>query len=86
MRTYIDVTFHGEGVDPISIVKDLEKIGLKPIRGKHDFYFDWTSDEDFRKKIMELYETLKGKRISYRLNTVSDEELISDANFVLSYR
>jgi hypothetical protein len=35
---------------------------------------------------MELYETFKGKKISYRLNTVSDEELISDANFVLSYR
>ena len=86
MRTYVDVTFNSDGVDPIEIVKDFEKLGLRPIRGVHDFCFDWSSDEDFRKKIKEIHEAMKGKIIQYRLNTVTEEELISDANFVLSYR
>jgi len=86
MRTYVDVTFNSDGINPIDIVKEFDKLSLKPVRGVHDFYFDWSSDEEFRKKILELHETLKGKNIFYRLHTVTEEELISDANFVLSYR
>lgn len=86
MRTYIDVTFHGDGVDPLSIAKDMETLGLKPIRGEHDFYFDWTTDEEFRKMVMKIHEIFKGKKISYRLKTLTEEELIAEANFVISYR
>lgn len=86
MRTYVDVTFNSDGINPIDIVKEFDKLGLKPVRGTHDFYFDWSSDEEFRKKVVEIHEMLKDKGIFYRLHTVTEEELISDANFVLSYR
>jgi hypothetical protein len=36
--------------------------------------------------VMKIHEIFKGKKISYRLKTLTEEELIAEANFVISYR
>lgn len=86
MRTYIDMSFTGDGTGPLEIVSHLESLDIKPVRGIHDFYFDWKTDEEFQKKVTALHEALKGMNVRYRLHTVTEDEMIAEANFVMTYR
>ncbi|MEM2869503.1 MAG: hypothetical protein QW379_03660 [Thermoplasmata archaeon] len=69
MRTYIDVTINPNSAGPSEVVHAMMKLGIKPIFGAHDFYIDWTTEEEFKSKFKEVHRVLQSLNISYRLQT-----------------
>lgn len=71
MKTYIDIYLSSEGASLKKLLAALKKIGLEPISGSHDFVIDWENEKEFLQKMEKVYKALKGKRVTYRLETVT---------------
>jgi len=69
MRTYIDITVNPNSAGPSEVVHAMLKLGISPIFGPHDFYIDWTTEADFKRKFKEVHKVLQSLNISYRLQT-----------------
>ena len=69
MRTYIDITVNPNSAGPSEVVHAMLKLGISPIFGPHDFYIDWTTETEFKRKFKEVHKALQSLNISYRLQT-----------------
>jgi len=69
MRTYIDITINPNSAGASEVVHAMLKIGISPIFGPHDFYLDWTTEAEFRRKYKEVNRVLQSQNISYRQKT-----------------
>lgn len=74
MKTYVDIYFNSEGPSPKDIVENMRRIGLEPVRGPHDFIFEWNDDDEFLAKVGEIHKVLQGLNVIYRFHTVTEEE------------
>jgi hypothetical protein len=74
MHSYIDLFFAPDGVSPLEISDRVrETAGLAFIIGPHDIAFEWHTVEEFRDKLGRVHAALKGTRVFYRIETVTDE-------------
>ena len=75
MKTYLKIQFHSEGAPPSEVIKRLEKLGWKPIRGDYDFVMEGGLGEglgqSFRDMIDQLHDTLDGTDVRYTLYSFS---------------
>jgi hypothetical protein len=72
-ETYLTLWFRSEGATPTSIAMRLQRIGFKPVKGKHDFVYDWKrqiSLEEIFKLGDTVSKTLKGSKVLYKLETI----------------
>jgi hypothetical protein len=71
MKTYLKIQFHSEGARPSEVIKKLDKLGWKPIRGEYDFVMEAGLGEgvgqSFKDMIDKLHETLQGTDVRYSL-------------------
>ena len=74
MRTYIDITINPNSAGPSEVVHAMLKLGISPIFGPHDFYIDWTTEAEFKRKFREVHRVLQSLNISYRLQTYEHAE------------
>jgi hypothetical protein len=74
MKTYLMIWFSSEGAKPQTVVKKLQGIGFKPMRGPYDHVYEWTKDVDLD-EILQLgdliHETLIGLKVLYKLETIA---------------
>jgi hypothetical protein len=84
MRTYIDIIINPNSTGPSEVVYAMMKLGISPIFGSHDFYLDWSSEADFKKKFKEVHRVLQSLNISYRLQTYEHAEEEARSIAVLS--
>ena len=74
MRTYIDIIINPNSAGPSEVVYAMMKLGISPIFGPHDFFIDWSTEADFKKKFKEVHRVLQSLNISYRLQTYEQPE------------
>jgi hypothetical protein len=69
------IWFNSEGAEPQKIVERLHGIGFKPMRGPYDHVYEWMKDVELE-EILQLgntiHETLKGLKVLYKLETVTN--------------
>ena len=75
MRTYIDIWNTAEGVERIEIARRMESIGMHTIAGRHDWYFDWSNDKEFKETVSKVHHVLKGSGVLYRTETLTDDQV-----------
>lgn len=72
--TYVEMTFNSEGKSAVEVIKILEDLGFKPMRGQHDFVYEWGSEEPTIDQIKELLEKLhrrlQGAKVLYQVTTI----------------
>ncbi len=73
MKTYITLWFNSEGIPPSQVIKKLEDIGFRPVKGNYDMEYDWgrpvTVEEvlDLGDRVQAL---LKDAAVLFKLETV----------------
>ncbi len=74
MRTYVRMTFHSEGADPLSVLKVMRDLGFEESMGMHDFVYKWkekaTLDEVIR-LVTDMHRRMKGLDVNYEITTIS---------------
>lgn len=73
LKTYLTVWFSSEGATPIEVVERILAMGFKPIKGHYDHVYDWAKEpslEEVLELANKLHETLKGMKVTYKLETV----------------
>ncbi len=74
MRTYVRMTFHSEGANPLSVLDAMRGLGFEESMGIHDFVYKWkehTTIDDVVKLSTRMHERLKGLDVSYEITTIS---------------
>ncbi len=74
MRTYVRMTFHSEGANPLKVLEAMRQIGFEESMGMHDFVFKWKEKatlEDVIQLMTQMHERLKGLDVSYEITTIS---------------
>jgi len=74
MRTYIDIMINPNSAGPNEVVHAMLKLGISPIFGPHDFYIDWTTETEFKRKFKEVHRLLQSLNITYRLQTYENAQ------------
>ena len=74
MRTYVRMTFHSEGADPLKVLKVMRELGFEESMGMHDFVYKWkekaTLDEVIR-LVTDMHGRMKGLDVNYEITTIS---------------
>jgi len=74
MRTYVRMTFHSEGANPLKVLDVMRGLGFEESMGMHDFVFKWKEkagiDEVIR-LMTDMHERLKGLDVNYEITTIS---------------
>jgi hypothetical protein len=74
MRTYVRMTFHSEGANPMAVVEAMHGLGFEESMGMHDFVYKWKDKaaiEDVIKLMTEMHNRLKGLDVNYEITTIS---------------
>jgi hypothetical protein len=74
MRTYVRMTFHSEGANPVKVREAMKSLGFEESMGMHDFVFKWKEKatiEDVLHLMVEMHERLKGLDVHYEITTIS---------------
>lgn len=74
MRTYVRMTFHSEGANPVKVLEAMRALGFEESMGMHDFVFKWkekASFDDVIHLMTEMHERLKGLDVNYEITTIS---------------
>ncbi len=72
MKTYLTLWLYSEGANPTVIVEKLQNMGFKPIKGHHDFVYNWGRPVELEEIFQignSVHETLRGLKVLYRLET-----------------
>ncbi len=69
MKLYIELYFDSEGGNPLKIIKIMNSLGFEPVLGDFDFAQEYNSQEDYVKLVSNIYNSLKGTKVRYRLTT-----------------
>ena len=73
MKTYLTVWLYSEGSGPTTLVEKLHAMGFKPIKGQHDFVYDWGRQVELEEIFQignSVHETLRGLKVMYKLETI----------------
>ena len=73
MRTYLRMWYNSEGANPVIVAEKLHSMGFKAIKGQYDYVYDWGREvelEDILQIMIAVHETLKGLKVSYKLETM----------------
>lgn len=80
MRSFVDITFAADGPSPMEIAEEIKRgMGLSFLVGSHDLVFEWRTPEEFRERLEQLHEFLKGTGAFYRVHTAEEEGTVSAA-------
>ncbi len=74
MRTYVRMTFHSEGANPIKVLDAMRALGFEESMGMHDFVYKWKDRatlEEVLKLMTEMHDRLKGLDVHYEITTIS---------------
>jgi hypothetical protein len=74
MRTYVRMTFHSEGADPLKVMEVMRQLGFEESMGMHDFVYKWKEKatlENVIKLVAEMHGRLKGLDVNYEITTIS---------------
>ena len=74
MRTYVRMTFHSEGANPMTVVETMRGLGFEESMGMHDFVYKWKDKaaiDDVIKLMTEMHNRLKGLDVNYEITTIS---------------
>jgi len=74
MRTYVRMTFHSEGANPMKVVEAMRGLGFEESMGMHDFVYKWKEKagiEDVIRLMTEMHDRLKGLDVNYEITTIS---------------
>ena len=41
MRTYVRMTFHSEGANPLKVLETMKTLGFEESNGMHDYVYKW---------------------------------------------
>ncbi len=85
MRTYVDVWTTPDGANRMEIATRLEGIGLRTIYGRHDWYFDWSTEEEFKGKMHEVHVALRGTAALYKTHTITDADAEDESGRVAEF-
>ncbi|MGA1821388.1 MAG: hypothetical protein ACMUIG_02550 [Thermoplasmatota archaeon] len=72
MKTYLQIFFNSEGSRPSDILDTLMNMGFKPIKGSHDFVYEWDKNTEVRDIIWfgdKIHEALRGHHVYYTMDT-----------------
>lgn len=75
MITYLTITFNTEGALPSEIMDALHGLGFEPTTGSYDFIYRWGNKATVEDAIYladKVHQTLRGKQVLFKLQTVSD--------------
>ena len=73
MKTYLTIWFNSEGASPSEVVKRLQDMGFRPVKGYHDHVYDWKKEitlDDVLQLGNALHETLRGLNVTYKMETI----------------
>ena len=48
MKTYLQIFFNSEGSRPSDVLDILMNMGFKPMKGSHDFVYEWDMNTDIK--------------------------------------
>ena len=74
MRTYVRMTFHSEGANPLRVLEAMKTLGFEESMGMHDFVYKWkekASLEEIIRLTSDMHERLKGLDVHYEITTIS---------------
>ncbi len=74
MRTYVRMTFHSEGANPLQVLAAMRQIGFEESMGMHDFVYKWKEKatlDDVIQLMTQMHDRLKGLNVSYEITTIS---------------
>ncbi len=74
MRTYVRMTFHSEGANPLKVLEAMRTLGFEESMGMHDFVYKWKEKatlDDVLRLMTDMHERLKGLDVSYEITTIS---------------
>ncbi|MCI4338792.1 MAG: hypothetical protein L3J68_00460 [Thermoplasmata archaeon] len=74
MRTYVRMTFHSEGADPLKVMEVMRQLGFEESMGMHDFVYKWKEKaalENVIRLVAEMHGRLKGLDVNYEITTIS---------------
>ena len=74
MRTYVRMTFHSEGANPLKVPETMKTLGFEESMGMHDFVYKWkekASLEEIIRLMTDMHERLKGLDVHYEITTIS---------------
>jgi len=78
MKTYVDLIFAADGMNPAVVVDRLRSVAqITQLVGEHDLVFHWNTVEDFRSRVTAVHSALAGTGISYRLHTDVERSLLA---------
>ncbi|MBN2599934.1 MAG: hypothetical protein JXA75_05285 [Candidatus Thermoplasmatota archaeon] len=73
METFVDLFLSSDGEKASEIQRRLQKLGLKPALGDHDFIYDWNKVVDANEIVAfadTIQSQLKGTGVILRFTTV----------------
>ncbi|GAB4328999.1 MAG: hypothetical protein Kow0069_36350 [Promethearchaeota archaeon] len=73
MKTFLVVWHSANGDDPLSVAQRLTGLGFKPVKGYHDYAYDWGGDvtvDEVLSFSIKVHETLRGTGVLYKLETL----------------
>ena len=74
MRTYVRMTFHSEGANPLRVLETMKTLGFEESMGMHDFVYKWkekASLDEIIRLMTAMHERLKGLDVHYEITTIS---------------
>ncbi len=74
MRTYVRMTFHSEGADPLKVMDVMRQLGFEESMGMHDFVYKWKEKaalDNVIRLVAEMHSRLKGLDVNYEITTIS---------------
>ncbi|HEY9247141.1 MAG TPA: hypothetical protein VIO11_09870 [Candidatus Methanoperedens sp.] len=75
MKSYLILWFNSEGGKPSDINQRLFSLGFKPMRGSHDFVYEWGKNVDIEEILRfgdKVQITLKGLNVMFKLETINN--------------
>jgi hypothetical protein len=74
MKSYLIVWFNSEGAKPSEINQRLMSLGFKPMKGTHDYVYDWGKNADVDEILRfgdKVQVTLQGLNVMFKLETMN---------------
>jgi hypothetical protein len=74
MKSYLIVWFNSEGAKPSEINQRLMSLGFKPMKGTHDYVYDWGKSADVEEILRfgdKVQVTLQGLNVMFKLETMN---------------
>ncbi len=74
MRTYVRMTFHSEGADPLQVMEVMRQLGFEESMGMHDFVYKWKEKaalDSVIRLVADMHARLKGLDVNYEITTIS---------------